>query len=187
MATHSSILAWRIPGTGGAWWAAIYGVAQSWTWLKRLSSSSSSIHCIYLPHLYPFTCWWTFRLFHSPGYYTNGATMSTRVHASFWMKVFSGYICPGVGLQDTLILSEAPQLSLYSLAWSPTPRSGLWKLSTRKLGLWTERDIRVSGSWVPFSVDTLSATPVLWKDPRGGWLLPASHSLVFSLTLSGIL
>ena len=24
----------------GAWWAAIYGVAQSWTWLKRLSSSS---------------------------------------------------------------------------------------------------------------------------------------------------
>ena len=25
-----------------AWWAAIYGVAQSWTWLKRLSSSSSS-------------------------------------------------------------------------------------------------------------------------------------------------
>ena len=30
MATHSSVLAWRIPGTG-AWWAAIYGVAQSWT------------------------------------------------------------------------------------------------------------------------------------------------------------
>ena len=25
-----------------AWWAAIYGVAQSWTRLKRLSSSSSS-------------------------------------------------------------------------------------------------------------------------------------------------
>ena len=30
MATHSSIVAWRIPGMG-AWWAAIYGVAQSWT------------------------------------------------------------------------------------------------------------------------------------------------------------
>ena len=27
---------------GGAWWAAIYGVAQSRTQLKRLSSSSSS-------------------------------------------------------------------------------------------------------------------------------------------------
>jgi len=41
MATHSSVLAWRIPGTGGAWWAAVYGVAQSQTQLKRLSSSSS--------------------------------------------------------------------------------------------------------------------------------------------------
>ena len=29
------------PRDGGAWWAAIYGVAQSWTHLKRLSSSSS--------------------------------------------------------------------------------------------------------------------------------------------------
>ena len=41
MATPSSVLAWRIPGTGGAWWAAVYGVAQSQTRLKRLSSSSS--------------------------------------------------------------------------------------------------------------------------------------------------
>ena len=31
------------PRDGGAWWAAIYGVAQSQTRLKRLSSSSSSI------------------------------------------------------------------------------------------------------------------------------------------------
>ena len=30
------------PRDGGAWWAAIYGVAQSRTRLKRLSSSSSS-------------------------------------------------------------------------------------------------------------------------------------------------
>ena len=68
MATHSSVLAWRIPGTGEpggllsmgshrvrhdwsdlaaaaaglAWWAAVYGVAQSWTRLKWCSSSSSS-------------------------------------------------------------------------------------------------------------------------------------------------
>ena len=88
MATHSSILAWKIPWMeepgrlqsmgslrvghdwatslslftfmhwrgkcnslqcsclenprdGGAWWAAIYGVAQSWIQLKQLSSSSS--------------------------------------------------------------------------------------------------------------------------------------------------
>ena len=30
------------PRDGGAWWAAIYRVAQSWTRLERLSSSSSS-------------------------------------------------------------------------------------------------------------------------------------------------
>ena len=30
------------PMDGGAWWAAIYGVAQSQTRLKQLSSSSSS-------------------------------------------------------------------------------------------------------------------------------------------------
>ena len=40
MAAHSSTLAWRIPGTG-AWWTAVYGVTQSWTWLPWLSSSSS--------------------------------------------------------------------------------------------------------------------------------------------------
>ena len=32
------------PGDKGAWWAAIYGVAQSRTRLKRLSSSSSSYY-----------------------------------------------------------------------------------------------------------------------------------------------
>ena len=31
------------PRDGGAWWVAIYGATQSWTQLKRLSSSSMSI------------------------------------------------------------------------------------------------------------------------------------------------
>ena len=30
------------PRDGGAWWAAIYGVAQSRTWLQRLTSSSNN-------------------------------------------------------------------------------------------------------------------------------------------------
>ena len=37
------------PRDGGAWWAAVYGVAQSWTRLKRLSSSSSSSSILKLP------------------------------------------------------------------------------------------------------------------------------------------
>ena len=28
------------PSDRGAWWASVYGVAQSWTWLKWLSSSN---------------------------------------------------------------------------------------------------------------------------------------------------
>ena len=46
------------PRDRGAWWAAVYGIAQSWTWLKWLSSSSSSLsicssHVIYslVPHI----------------------------------------------------------------------------------------------------------------------------------------
>ena len=39
MATHSIVLAWRIPGMGEPWWAAVYGVTQSRTRLKQLSSS----------------------------------------------------------------------------------------------------------------------------------------------------
>ena len=29
MATHSSILAWRIPRDRGAWWATVHGVSKS--------------------------------------------------------------------------------------------------------------------------------------------------------------
>ena len=39
MATHSSVLAWRIPGTGEPG-GLPSGIAQSWTQLKRFSSSS---------------------------------------------------------------------------------------------------------------------------------------------------
>ena len=31
MATHSSVLAWRILMDRGAWWATVHGVANSWT------------------------------------------------------------------------------------------------------------------------------------------------------------
>ena len=35
MSTHSSILAWKIPWTGGAWWATVHKVAKSQTWLSN--------------------------------------------------------------------------------------------------------------------------------------------------------
>ena len=36
-ATHSSILAWRIPMDRGIWKATVHGVAKTQTWLKQLS------------------------------------------------------------------------------------------------------------------------------------------------------
>ena len=41
MATPLQYSCLENPRNGGAWWAAIYGVAQSWARLKQLSSSSS--------------------------------------------------------------------------------------------------------------------------------------------------
>ena len=40
------------PRDSWAWWAAVYGVAQSQTRLKRLSSSSSSMHIFLFGSLY---------------------------------------------------------------------------------------------------------------------------------------
>ena len=37
MATHSSVLAWRIPTDRGAWWAVVHGVAES-DMTERLST-----------------------------------------------------------------------------------------------------------------------------------------------------
>ena len=44
------------PRDGGAWWAAVYGVAQSRTRLRRLSSSSSSIDNFVV---YNYWCCWS--------------------------------------------------------------------------------------------------------------------------------
>ena len=41
MAPHSSTLAWKNPMDGGAWWAAVHGVAKSGT---RLSDFTFTFH-----------------------------------------------------------------------------------------------------------------------------------------------
>ena len=42
------------PRDEGAWWAAVYGVAQSLTLLKRLSSSSNSICRLFIAGFYKY-------------------------------------------------------------------------------------------------------------------------------------
>ena len=64
MATHSSVLAWRIPGTGEPGGLPSMGL-HSWTWLKRLSSSSFK-WWDWMPWSLFFECWVLSQLFHSP-------------------------------------------------------------------------------------------------------------------------
>ena len=48
------------------WCAAVHGVAESWTKLGNWTTTTI-FHCIYvLPLLYPFLCWWIFRLLPCP-------------------------------------------------------------------------------------------------------------------------
>ena len=44
MATHSSILAWRIPMDRGAWWATVHGVSESHTTEQLRTAQHRSIH-----------------------------------------------------------------------------------------------------------------------------------------------
>ena len=47
MATHSSILAWRIPMDRGAWWATVHGVLKSQTRLSDFTFTFTMVdlHC----------------------------------------------------------------------------------------------------------------------------------------------
>ena len=59
------------------------------------------------PHLlYPFFCWWVFRLFPCLAI-VNSDSMNIRVHISFWITVLSGYMarCGIAGLYGSCIFS----------------------------------------------------------------------------------
>ena len=60
--------------------------------------------CVCTPHLlYPFTCWWTFRLLPYLGYCRiNSAAMNTGVHISFQILVLSRYM-PRSGCLDHMV------------------------------------------------------------------------------------
>ena len=57
------------PRDGGAWWAAVYGVAQSRTWLSDWTELNWRFPCVYVPHTHPLFCWRTFRLLPCLGCY----------------------------------------------------------------------------------------------------------------------
>ena len=51
MAIHSSILAGRLPMDRGAWWAAVHGVAKSWTRLSTQKNKQKYIQSLTIHHL----------------------------------------------------------------------------------------------------------------------------------------
>ena len=89
------------PRDGGAWWAAIYGVAQSRTRLKRLSSSSSS---------------------KSKGYRFGCETFSSLL-SSYFSQVPSAQVLPleviiGNALLLLLLLSRFSRVQLCATPWT---------------------------------------------------------------------
>ena len=89
MATHSSVLAWRIPGTGepgGLPSLGSHRVRHDWSDLAAI------FHCVYIPHLsYPFICWWTSRLLPCPGYYKQWCNEHWGTCVSFNSDFFGVY------------------------------------------------------------------------------------------------
>ena len=58
MATHSSILAWRIHGQKNQW-ATVYGVTKNWTRLKQPSTHTQHLSQLTLSQAdYPPQCGW---------------------------------------------------------------------------------------------------------------------------------
>ena len=100
MATHSSVLAWRIPGTvepGGLPSVGSHRVGHDW------SDLAAVFHYKYVAHLlYLLICEEHLGSFHVFAI-VNSAAVNIGVHASLWVTVLSGYI-PRSGLVDHIVI-----------------------------------------------------------------------------------
>ena len=99
---------------GGAWWAAVYGVAQSRTGLKRLSSSSSRLVITFLPRSEHLLISWL----HSPF----AVILEPKKTKSVTISIVSPSICHEVMGPDAMIfvfrmLSFKPAFSLSSFTF----------------------------------------------------------------------
>ena len=162
------------PRDGGAWWAAVYGVVQSRTQLKRLSSSSSRqfIYCslnqldwLWWAHSRDVVSWWVgwysadLRRFHSH--------VRPLLYSGAGQQVYGSHFSSSVLLCRTVKLArvEAVQPLMHRL------RNRAYFTCFPK----TQRALCCS-SWISFRVHARLATTSL-----GNWIGIVSHSFVYIL------
>ena len=84
----------------GAWWAAVYGVTQSRTWLKWLSSSSSSRGCEEVSHygfgLYFLNYWWSWATI---------PVLISHLYVFFWASLMPQLVKNPPAMWETWVLS----------------------------------------------------------------------------------
>ena len=173
MATHSSVLAWT--RDGGVWWAAAYGVSQSQTRLKRLSSSSRIRLRVSLPlqfservwagnvldflETYGRICWWSHLALVCVFWKILGYSFD------FWLICSYFLFLPGSVLDSYTFLRICPFLPgcpfyWYIVAWS----SRIW-----------------SFLFLCFSINFLSGWSVHWCEWSG---VLTSPTITVSLAIS---
>ena len=112
------------PRDGGAWWAAVYGVAQSRTRLKQLSSSSSSRSKVFFLSASIFELWYLFLILrisislltHYSSVCSHMSTFSIRVLSILYLYIYLATPGLSCGLWDIVpwsgIQSGLPALAL---------------------------------------------------------------------------
>ena len=92
MATHSSVLAWRIPETGepsGLPSMGSHRVGHDWS---DLAAAAAVFRCMNVPHLlYPLICWWILRFLPCFGY-CEQCCCDLRGVCIFWVIILSRYM-----------------------------------------------------------------------------------------------
>ena len=141
----------------GAWWAAIYGVAESWTWLKRLSSNSSLVcmsvqysHSVVSDYLRPHEPQHARPPCPSPtpGVHPNPCPLNQWCHPTISSSVFPFSSCPqsfpvsgsfpmsqlfSSGGQSIGVLVSASVLPINTQDWSPLRWTGWISLQSKGL------------------------------------------------------
>ena len=117
------------PRDGEAWWAAVYGVAQSWTRLKWLSSRPPCPSPT--PGVHSNSClsrWWCHPAISSSVVPFSSCPQSLPASGSFPMSQLFAW-----GGQSTGVSASASVLPMNTQGWSPLGRTGWISLQSKGL------------------------------------------------------